>query len=86
MELFLVSSALLANPLTDWPASPLSSLHAYADDVLAILDELGVERCIYVGHSVSSMIGFLASIERPSVFEKIVCFSASPRWGTLRLV
>eukprot|EP00243_Klebsormidium_subtile_P004776 TRINITY_DN18929_c0_g1_i1.p1 TRINITY_DN18929_c0_g1~~TRINITY_DN18929_c0_g1_i1.p1 ORF type:complete len:268 (-),score=49.88 TRINITY_DN18929_c0_g1_i1:254-1057(-) len=60
--------------------SRYSSLHAYADDVLAILDELGVERCIYVGHSVSSMIGFLASIERPQVFEKIVCFSASPRY------
>jgi pimeloyl-ACP methyl ester carboxylesterase len=55
------------------------SLHGYADDVLAILDELDVQKCTFVGHSVSSMIGFLASIERPQVFEKIVCFSASPR-------
>lgn len=66
-------------PASNHVVYPSFSLHAYADDVLAILDELGVERCIYVGHSVSSMIGFLASIERPQVFEKIVCFSASPR-------
>eukprot|EP00850_Spirogloea_muscicola_P001953 SM000007S20913 [mRNA] locus=s7:921708:923130:- [translate_table: standard] len=57
-----------------------ATLHAYADDLLAILDELDVESCIYVGHSVSGMIGCLASIERPEVFEKIIMISASPRY------
>eukprot|EP00897_Mesotaenium_endlicherianum_P008858 jgi/Mesen1/7/ME1040095C03913 len=55
-----------------------ASLHAYADDLLAVLDELRVERCTYVGHSVSGMIGFLASIEQPELFSKLITISASP--------
>lgn len=56
-----------------------SSLHAYADDLLAILDELEIESCVYVGHSVSAMIGCLASIERPEIFQKFIFIAASPR-------
>ena len=57
-----------------------SSLHAHADDLLAILDELEIESCVYVGHSMSAMVGCLASIERPEVFEKIILLAASPRY------
>eukprot|EP00475_Leptophrys_vorax_P003083 TRINITY_DN11791_c0_g2_i2.p1 TRINITY_DN11791_c0_g2~~TRINITY_DN11791_c0_g2_i2.p1 ORF type:complete len:276 (+),score=-5.82 TRINITY_DN11791_c0_g2_i2:26-829(+) len=57
-----------------------STLHAYADDLLAILDELDVRECMYVGHSVSGMIGCIAAIERPEVFRKIVLLGASPRY------
>ncbi|KAJ7521319.1 hypothetical protein O6H91_19G047800 [Diphasiastrum complanatum] len=57
-----------------------STLHAYADDLLAILDELEIESCIFVGHSVSGMVGCLASIERPDIFSKIITISASPRY------
>ena len=57
-----------------------SSLHAYADDLLGILDELGIESCIYVGHSASGMIGCLASIERPQAFRKLILLSSSPRY------
>lgn len=56
-----------------------SSLHAYADDLLTILDELDIESCVYVGHSVSGMIGCLASIERPDIFQKLILLGASPR-------
>ena len=56
-----------------------ATLHAFADDLLAILEELEIERCMYVGHSVSGMIGLLASIERPQLFTKIVLLGASPR-------
>jgi len=51
----------------DFSFNRYSSLHAYADDLLAILDELEIESCVYVGASVSGMIGCLASIERPEV-------------------
>lgn len=57
-----------------------STLHGYADDLLALLDELEVESCIYVGHSLSGMIGCLVSIERPQLFSKIIMISASPRY------
>lgn len=57
-----------------------STLHGYADDLLAILDELEIEECIYVGHSVSGMVGALASIEQPNLFSKLIFISASPRY------
>ncbi|KAE8008792.1 hypothetical protein FH972_005268 [Carpinus fangiana] len=38
-----------------------------------------VDRCAYVCHSVSAMIGILASIRRPELFTKLVLVGASPR-------
>ncbi|XP_076957775.1 putative strigolactone esterase DAD2 [Bidens hawaiensis] len=57
-----------------------TSLDAYADDLLNILDSLGVDCCAYVGHSVSAMIGILASIRRPELFSKLILIGASPRF------
>ncbi|XP_058069961.1 probable esterase D14L [Magnolia sinica] len=57
-----------------------SSLDGYAYDLLAILEELHVESCILVGHSVSAIVGALASISRPDLFTKIIMISASPRY------
>ncbi|KAF9678572.1 hypothetical protein SADUNF_Sadunf07G0048600 [Salix dunnii] len=57
-----------------------STLEGYAYDLLAILEELKVESCILVAHSVSGVIGAIASISRPDLFSKIVMLSASPRY------
>ncbi|XP_070024328.1 karrikin insensitive 2 receptor CA-like [Nicotiana tabacum] len=57
-----------------------SSLEGYAYDVIAILEDLKIPGCIYVGHSVSAMIGVTASIARPDLFTKLVTVSASPRY------
>ncbi|KAL1316190.1 hypothetical protein AAHE18_15G048100 [Arachis hypogaea] len=57
-----------------------SSLEGYAYDLLAILEELSVHSCIFVGHSVSAMIGAVASIARPDLFSKLIMVSASPRY------
>ncbi|KAA8528460.1 hypothetical protein F0562_035815 [Nyssa sinensis] len=57
-----------------------TTLDAYVDDLLSILDALGVDRCAYVGHSVSAMIGILASIRRPELFSKLILIGASPRF------
>ncbi|KAF9687499.1 hypothetical protein SADUNF_Sadunf02G0099900 [Salix dunnii] len=57
-----------------------TNLEAYVDDLLNILDTLGVDRCFYVGHSVSAMIGILASIRRPELFTKLIMIGASPRF------
>eukprot|EP01018_Ginkgo_biloba_P021130 Gb_15091 [translate_table: standard] len=57
-----------------------TSLSAYAADLLTILDELKVEKCSYVGHSVSAMVGCIASIKRPELFQKLILLGASPRY------
>ncbi|RZC45194.1 hypothetical protein C5167_038143 [Papaver somniferum] len=57
-----------------------TTLEGYAYDLLAILEELQVQSCIYVGHSVSGIIGVLASISRPDLFSKLVLLAASPRY------
>ncbi|XVF39809.1 hypothetical protein PTKIN_Ptkin01aG0062200 [Pterospermum kingtungense] len=57
-----------------------TTLDAYVDDLLNILDALGVKRCAYVGHSFSAMIGILASIRRPELFSKLILIGASPRF------
>ncbi|EEF37463.1 probable esterase KAI2 [Ricinus communis] len=57
-----------------------AGLEGYAYDLLAILEELQVESCVFVGHSVSAMVGVVASISRPDLFTKIVMISASPRY------
>ncbi|SFF98557.1 alpha/beta fold hydrolase [Pontibacter chinhatensis] len=54
------------------------TLHGYADDVLAICKALDLENAIFVGHSVSAMIGALAAVKEPNRFEKLVMIGPSP--------
>jgi sigma-B regulation protein RsbQ len=53
-------------------------LGAYADDVLEICRELDLREVVFVGHSVSSMIGLLAAAREPSRFAKLVMIGPSP--------
>jgi sigma-B regulation protein RsbQ len=55
-----------------------STLKGYATDVLEIVEELGLQRVNFVGHSVSSMIGALAVIENPTLFESLTMIGPSP--------
>lgn len=57
-----------------------SSLHGYAQDVIEIMDTLHVKDAIFVGHSVSSMIGMLASIHNTEYFKHIIMLGPSPRY------
>lgn len=61
-----------------YTASRYSSLDAYADDVLAIAAELGLRDAVFVGHSVSAMIGVLAAIQAPDRFGRLVLIGPSP--------
>ena len=49
-----------------------STLAGYADDVIEIGDELGLKDTVFVGHSVSAMIGLLASLRAPGMFRSLV--------------
>jgi len=55
-------------------------LDGYATDVLEICAELGLEDVVFVGHSVSAMIGVLAAIREPARFAKLVLIGPSPRY------
>jgi sigma-B regulation protein RsbQ len=54
------------------------SLHGYADDLLEILDECATGPVVFVGHSVSTMIGLLATIKAPERFAAQVMVGPSP--------
>ncbi len=56
------------------------TLGGYADDVLAICRDLDLRDVVFVGHSVSSMIGALAAIAEPERFAKLVLVGPSPRY------
>ena len=55
-----------------------STLKGYAQDVIEICSELAVSDVIFVGHSVSSMIGMHAAIQSPTLFSKLVMVCPSP--------
>jgi sigma-B regulation protein RsbQ len=55
-----------------------STLQGYASDVLEVCDALDLRDVIFVGHSVSAMIGMLASARRPSRFDRLIHVGPSP--------
>jgi len=57
-----------------------ASLAGYADDVVAICDELDLRDTIFVGHSVSAMIGVLAAGAAPGRIGRLVLVGPSPRY------
>ena len=57
-----------------------ASLHGYAQDVVELGVELNFDKAIFVGHSCSAMIGALASIQAPGMFESLAFVAPSPRY------
>jgi sigma-B regulation protein RsbQ len=56
------------------------SLDGYAEDVLEICEALDLQDVVFVGHSVSAMIGVLAAIREPERFARLVLVGPSPRY------
>lgn len=56
-----------------------SSYEAFADDLIALLDEMKLDSSIFVGHSMSGIIGCIASIKRPNLFTRLILVASSPR-------
>jgi sigma-B regulation protein RsbQ len=57
-----------------------ATLDGYAADVLDICEALGLEDVIFVGHSVSAMIGVLAAVREPDRFARLILVGPSPRY------
>jgi sigma-B regulation protein RsbQ len=66
--------------LSRYSREKYGTLGGYADDVLDIIDEISGAPAIFVGHSVSAMIGVLAANKRPEAFEHLVLIGPSPRY------
>jgi sigma-B regulation protein RsbQ len=66
--------------LTAYDPQRYGSLDGYADDVVQLLEELDLGPVVFVGHSVSAMIGALASTRRPDLFDRLVLVGPSPRY------
>jgi len=83
--------------LFDWPFSgaitdkslynhaKYNSYEPYADELITLMDELDLKCITFVGHSMSAMIGCIASIKKPELFKRIVLLCASPRYSHLYL-
>src|SRR3979409_2790612 len=48
-----------------------SALSGYAEDIVEIGRELSLKDAVFVGHSVSAMIGVLASLQAQSLFGRL---------------
>jgi len=57
-----------------------ASLDGYARDVLEICEALELREAVFVGHSVSAMIGALAAVTAPGLFRRLVMVGPSPRY------
>ena len=66
--------------LTAYKPEKYAHLDGYADDLIEIGRELNLRDAVFVGHSVSAMIGVLASKRDRSLFEALVLVCPSPRY------
>jgi sigma-B regulation protein RsbQ len=66
--------------LSAFDPAKYATLDGYAEDVTELARALDVQDGIFVGHSVSAMIGVLAAIRAPELFSKLVLVGPSPRY------
>ncbi|NEY34376.1 alpha/beta fold hydrolase [Streptomyces sp. PRKS01-65] len=64
--------------LSSWSEERYASLEGYAEDVLEMCAELALGPVVFVGHSVSAMIGVLAAAAEPERFRGLVLLTPSP--------
>ena len=64
--------------LSAYDFNKYESLHGYAADLIEIIDEVTDQPAIFVGHSVSAVIGLLASVEAPEKFKCQIMIGPSP--------
>ncbi|MCJ8155088.1 alpha/beta hydrolase [Chryseobacterium sp. SSA4.19] len=55
-------------------------LEGYAEDIVEIATELKIKNGIFVGHSVSSIMGIMAAGMAPDIFKTLILVSPSPSY------
>src|SRR6201994_4055477 len=66
--------------LAAYDSDKYASLEGYAGDLVELCRELELRDAVFVGHSVSAMIGVLASLKAPELFAKLILVGPSPRY------
>ncbi|MDX3606821.1 MULTISPECIES: alpha/beta fold hydrolase [Streptomyces] len=61
-----------------WDERRYSSLDGYAQDVLEVVEDLDLRDVVFVGHSVSAMVGVLAAAKAPERIARLVMVAPSP--------
>jgi pimeloyl-ACP methyl ester carboxylesterase len=61
------------------------SLEALVDDLLAVLDHRGIERCVLAGESMGSAVALTAALRAPERFDGLVLVGGSALWTRLQL-
>jgi sigma-B regulation protein RsbQ len=69
-----------ASDLSAYDSERYSTLDGYSKDVLDVIRALDLRDIVFVGHSVSSMIGVLAANEEPDRFAQLILIGPSPRY------
>jgi sigma-B regulation protein RsbQ len=69
-----------ASDLSAYDPERYRSLDGYAADVIDVVRALDLRDVIFVGHSVSAMIGVLAAAREPDRFGALVLVAPSPRY------
>jgi 3-oxoadipate enol-lactonase len=57
------------------------SLEQYAEDVIGVVDHLGIERFTYAGHSMGGGVGYLLALTYPERVERLILMAAIPADG-----
>ena len=66
--------------LTAFDVDKYSSLEGYSEDILDIIRELDLKDIVFVGHSVSAMIGIIAAANEPERFSDLILVGPSPSY------
>ena len=69
-----------ASDLKTYSESRYGSLDGYAEDLLDVCQALDLRDVVFVGHSVSCMVGILAAIQEPHRFSQLILVGPSPRY------
>ena len=56
------------------------TLHGYKQDLIELCDALNLKNIVFIGHSVSSMIGALAAIDRPELIQNLIMIGPSAHY------
>ncbi|MEC5156339.1 alpha/beta fold hydrolase [Chryseobacterium sp. MP_3.2] len=66
--------------LSAYSSEKYSQLEGYAEDIVEMCGEMELKDVIFVGHSVSSIIGMIASLQKPGLFKSLIMVSPSPSY------
>ena len=57
-----------------------ADLGGYADDLIEVIEAVGLGPVVFIGHSVGASIGVIAAVRRPDLFQSLALVCGSPRY------